>query len=65
MRTPDIRANINPIHGLPVIRVNTIATKAPIFIIPSSAILLTPVISLYTAPNEAKIRGSAEVIVNL
>ena len=62
---PIITAIRTPSQAFPVIRVKTIEVKAPISMMPSSAMLVTPVISLYVPPRAAKIKGVAESSVSL
>src|SRR5262245_8043585 len=62
--TPAVIAAIIPIQGLPVKYVTAAAVKAPANIIPSSAILMTPLRSEYSPPSAARMRGVARRMVD-
>jgi hypothetical protein len=61
-KIPDINAARRPTQGLPVKKDPTAAEKAPVKIIPSKPILITPDLSEKTPPTAASAIGVASLI---
>jgi hypothetical protein len=65
IKTPANIAPITAINKLPVTVIKAKPDIAPIIIIPSTPKLRTPDLSVMSSPQEAKIKGTAEAMIDV